>query len=213
MRKRHHFFFVFVLIFYFSCSGCTDSGLKDAKTDLKAAEEKIGVLESSLKEADEELESVKAENMRLTEEMGKLQEDVNTLERKNTILSGTCERLDAWSKKLADGYGPGIWYMDESTLPVFVKSMKSSDVNGIVQELNERFSRDHLPDVILKKVDDNTAYLGIDDDDLLTRRMGSHGARSYINAVTYSITSVKGIDCIWLDFEEGDHAAPGEYCR
>lgn len=56
-------------------------------------------------------------------------------------------------------------------------------------------------------------YIGVDDDERLSRRMGSFGARSHINAVTYTITSVKDIDCISLEIEEGDHAVPGEYCR
>ncbi len=210
---RFRFLLIFVLILYAFCSGCSDSELEKTKTELTSARERLGKIELSLDEANKDLETVKAENMRLTSENTKLQDDFSRLKLESGLLSDNYEELKAWSKKLVGGYGPGIWYMDESDRPVFVKSMKSSKTDDIARELNRRFRKDGLPEIILKKVSDRKAYLGVDNEELLTQRMGSFGARSYMNAVIYSLTSIEGIDCIYFEFKEGDHAIPGEYCK
>lgn len=156
---------------------------------------------------------LEAENMRLSANNSELQDDFNRLKTDFGSLRTRYDELDAWSKKLADGYGTGIWYMDESDRPVFVESMGQADILGVIQGLNKRFEKQNLPEILLEKVEDGTAYLCTDNDELLTQGMGSFGARGYINAVTYSITSVKDIDCIWLEIKGGGHAAPGKYCR
>lgn len=47
----------------------------------------------------------------------------------------------------------------------------------------------------------------------LGEQMGSNGALSYMTAVAYSLVSVKGIDCVFFDIGEGEHASPGKYCK
>ena len=182
------------------------------KNELETANQRIGEINLLLKRKNENLEKVKTENMRLSANYSKLRDDFNELKTECKTVAEYKE-LEIWSKKLADGYGTGIWYMDESDRPVFVKSMKQSNIMGVVGELNKRFQKENLPGIILHEIVDKTAYIGTDNDDLLTQGMGSFGARSFINAVTYSITSIEDIDCIWLEIKQGDHAIPGEYCR
>ena len=215
------YIFLTTIIVLITCGfGCSDSELDKAKSELEAVNQRIKEInlllqekELLIEEKNEDLVIVKAENIRLSAENSKLEDDFNDLKIEFNGLSTRYVELDIWSKKLADGYGTGIWYMGESDRPVFIKSMKQSDIMGVVQELNKRFQKDNLPGIILNKIADKTAYVGTDNDELLTQRKGSFGARSYIRAVTYTITSIKDIDCIWLEIKEGDHAVPGEYCR
>jgi hypothetical protein len=213
MKNHNKYLLIVVLIVNLGLFGCANSELEETKHELKEAKEKISVLELALKDANGKIESAKSENRKLSDQIAKVQEDFKKLRITNSIVTTSYEEMKVWTKKLVGGYGPGLWYFDESKHPVFVKPMKSSDVKGIIQELNERFQGDHLPKIILQKIADKRVYIGVDDEDLLTQRMGSHGATSYINTVIYSITSIKDIDCIWFDFVEGDHAVPGEYCR
>jgi hypothetical protein len=216
-----------IIILFVGSFGCSDSGVEEmkneleaanleaerTKNELEAANQRIREIDLSLKEKSENLEKVNSENIRLSANYSTLQDDFNTLKIKCNSLSIKYEELDIWSKKLADGYGAGIWYMDESDRPVFFKSIENADTKAVVEDLNEKFRKESLPEIVLKNIVDKTAYIGTDNDEMLTQRMGSFGARAYIRAVTYSITSVKDIDCILLDIKEGDHALPGEYCR
>ncbi|MBI5896925.1 MAG: hypothetical protein HZB24_13295, partial [Desulfobacterales bacterium] len=43
--------------------------------------------------------------------------------------------------------------------------------------------------------------------------MGTTGATAYLQAVTYTLTSVPSIKSVAFDFEAGDHAMPGRYAR
>jgi len=69
------------------------------------------------------------------------------------------------------------------------------------------------PGVALRAVRENTVYLKVRDDELLTQRMGSTGALLYLATVTFSLTSLPGIDREHFSFVEGDHAQPGYYSR
>lgn len=173
----------------------------------------IGVTGCDTKDQSTKLNEANAKIAQLSFENRKLQELNNALIQKQETLLINYEELEEWTKKLVEGYGPGIWYMDESTLPVFIKPIGSGDIKEIVNELNRKFKQDHLPLIALTKTEGNIAYVRIDDATVLTQQMGTYGATSYINAVTYSLASIDQIDCVWFDFKEGDHAIPGKYCR
>lgn len=160
-----------------------------------------------------ELKEANAKITQLTLENEKLQRLNTELIQKQDALLINHQELVAWTQKLVDGYGPGIWYMDESTLPIFVKPVTSGSIKEIIDGLNHKLKQDRLPLITLTRTQDNIAYVRIDDAEVLTQQMGTHGATSYINAVTYSLASTDEIDCVMFDFEEGDHAAPGKYCR
>jgi hypothetical protein len=165
------------------------------------------------KSQDTQLNEANAEMSKLVSENKKLQDQHNELIQKQEALLRNHKELEEWTQKLVDGYGPGVWYMDESTRPVFIKPVLSGDLKEITKELNLKFKQDGLPLITLIKTKGNAAYVTINDGNLLAQRMGTHGAISYMNAVTYSLASVHQINCVSFEFQEGDHAIPGKYCK
>jgi outer membrane murein-binding lipoprotein Lpp len=189
MKYRLLYFFFIVCLFNVVVSGCDNKG-QNAKRN----------------EANSKISKLTSKNKKLQDQNNEL-----TLQQETLLINH--KELQEWAKKLVDGYGPGIWYMDESTMPVFIKPVKSGDIKEIIRELNLKFKQDSLPLIALTKAKGTMAYVRVDDAALLTQRMGTHGSTSYINAVTYSLASVDHIDCVMFDFKEGDHAIPGKYCR
>ncbi|MBE9503501.1 MAG: hypothetical protein IME96_04940 [Proteobacteria bacterium] len=115
---------------------------------------------------------------------------------------------------LIEGYETGLWSTEDTDIyPIYKKPLKAADVQTLISELNNEFTKSGLPKVVFQKKENNIVFIGIDDAEQLTQRMGSSGALSYMASVTYSITSVKGVDCVSFKFEEGDHAVPGQYCH
>ncbi len=173
----------------------------------------VGCTNSELEKAKATIDRLHAENAKIRQDILKLKGDCKASKLENERLSIRIKELNQWSKKLADGYGTGIWITDESTYPIFVKSMKSANVNDIINELNQLYEKNSFPKIVFKKIDGRKAYVLIEDSEHLTQRMGTSGASSYLKEVSYSICSVKNIDCVNIEFEEGDHAFPGDYCR
>lgn len=97
--------------------------------------------------------------------------------------------------------------------PVFIKSVKAKNISEMTAVLNTYLSQAGFPGITFKKWDGTTVIIGVDNEERLSEQMGSSGAISYITTVTYSLTSLKGVDCIYFDIEEGDHAGPGKYCK
>src|SRR5690606_10248244 len=58
-----------------------------------------------------------------------------------------------------------------------------------------------------------TVFVKIDSSQYLTAEMGSAGAREYVAITTFTLTEAAGINYVYYQFEEGDHAAPGVYDR
>jgi len=81
---------------------------------------------------------------------------------------------------------------------------------AVVAYLN---SIDSTEKLVLLKISNDTAYLKIPEATHLTQQMGSTGAQLYLAQVIYNLTEIPGIRFVNLDFEEGDHAAPGTYTR
>lgn len=90
------------------------------------------------------------------------------------------------------------------------QNLEGAGVDDIVAAINEKY-----PDIKLDlvKAGNDTISLKIDDATQLTQGMGSAGAESYLAELTYSLTELKGVKAVRLDFEEGDHAMPGVYTR
>ncbi|MCP4625188.1 MAG: hypothetical protein GY850_16945 [bacterium] len=114
---------------------------------------------------------------------------------------------------MVDRYGPVIWDVDKFMCPVFSRSVKAGKLGDIIKEINNDNKKQGLPKIFLKKIDSGAAFVGVEDEEMLTQQMGSHGAANYMKSVTYSLASVEGIDCVFFIFKWGDHAVPGEYCR
>lgn len=90
------------------------------------------------------------------------------------------------------------------------ESLKGADLNDIISSINKKYQDIKLN---LVKAGRDTIELKIDDAKQLTQGMGSTGAEAYLAEVTYSLTELRGVKAIKIDFEEGDHAMPGTYTR
>jgi hypothetical protein len=69
--------------------------------------------------------------------------------------------------------------------------------------------------IILKlvKVSRDTIYVAIKESTYLTQSMGTSGADDYVSTTVYTLTELKDIEYVNLNFTEGDHARPGTYSR
>ncbi|MFC1829157.1 hypothetical protein ACFL0O_06060 [Thermodesulfobacteriota bacterium] len=213
MKKGHGRLLFLILLSVAVISGCGGPTSQELEKEFKQIKKRISEIQTELDQTNANIQSARAENERLSGEATRLRNAVQKLRLENQLLSRRNREFKAWTRKLTDGYGPGIWYMDESVLPIFVRPVPSGDVADIAEELNRRFEKDGLPKILIRKVENQKAYVGVDDDELLTQRLGSHGAESFLNTIIYSMGSVNGIDCVWFEFEGGDHAVPGEFCK
>ena len=69
------------------------------------------------------------------------------------------------------------------------------------------------PKLKLIGIEGNQALVEIINARYLTQRMGSTGADAFLAEATFTITEHPGIDMVYFQFEEGDHASPGLYSR
>jgi hypothetical protein len=65
----------------------------------------------------------------------------------------------------------------------------------------------------LLRISRDTIYLAIPDASNLTQQQGSAGATMMLAGIVYNLTEIPGIRYVNLDFEQGDHAAPGTFDR
>ena len=162
----------------------------------------------------EALMNANRKNLQLTAQIDQLRIENERLKAKNDFLATQNKVIQPRTQQLIACYGTGIWdYGEDIDFPVFVKSMKGAGVRDIIGELNARFQKDKQPKIVIKKREGSTVVIGVDNEEQLGEQMGSSGAVSYMTAVTYSLVSVKGIDCVFFDIGEGDHASPGKYCK
>lgn len=204
---RQHLLFLIIgtaLAFQlFGCNGEKPQTKETAPPKTQVTEEKTG----HVKELEAKINDLTAKNKELAKQKAELFEEVKKQEEQKTEMT---KRI----QKLIDGYEPGIWTTDDAHLfPVFKKVIKSADSKRIIEELNHEFNLEGLPRLIFNKLEKGTVFIRVSDPEQLTQRMGSSGAMSYMATVTYSVTSTEGINCVFFEFEEGDHAIPGQYCR
>lgn len=174
---------------------------------------RVEQLQKDLNEIKTVLQQAQEQSRKQQTQLEQLKSTVEQLTIRNEMLGARLEELDEWSMRLVEGYGAGIWYMAEYTRPVFVEPVPAASVEKILQALNRRFDKDGLPILRLASVSQDKVTVDIEGEEMLTNRMGSSGAASYLNAVFYSLTSLKSIDCVRFRFKGGDHAVPGEYCK
>jgi len=67
--------------------------------------------------------------------------------------------------------------------------------------------------LVLIKTSGDTIYLKIPDASYLTEQQGSAGATMILAELVYNLTEIPAIRYVNLDFEAGDHAAPGTFDR
>jgi hypothetical protein len=195
---------IYLLITAFLLTGivsCEKNRQKsEGQTKADHGQEALTNANKKIEELSIELNQLRAENQRLKTE--------------NDRLASGVTNITARAQQLIACYGTGIWdYGDNPEFPVFVKAMQGSDVKEIIVELNERFRKYKQPTISLKKQAGHTVYIGVDNEEQLGEEMGSNGALSYMTMATFSLASVKGIDCVYFDIGESDHASPGKYCK
>lgn len=80
----------------------------------------------------------------------------------------------------------------------------------LIEALNQ-----NTPEVklVFERVSGDTAFISIPDSKYLTSQMGSTGAYNYLATVVYNFTELKPVRIVHFNFEEGDHASPGNYTR
>ena len=180
---------VLVLICFFGCSrqASTDSEMK-----INALKKKVGDLSAKIEKLNRQLDVLVVTNERL--------EDKNT-------------EIGEWADRVVSRFGKGVWYLEDLNYPFFVESMKNSQLSDLIDHLNQRFRKDKLPEILYLDKKEGTVFVGVSDDEQLSRQMGSFGASSYMNAVVFTLASMDDISCVTFKFEGGDHAVPGTYCR
>lgn len=110
----------------------------------------------------------------------------------------------SWQASLNDSSGRLEMKKVEATGP------DTLSAPAVVAYLNTTNSNVQLA---LVKISGDTVYLKIPDPIYLTQQMGSTGPTIYLAQVIYNLTEIPGIKYVNLDFEEGDHAAPGTFNR
>ena len=138
----------------------------------------------------------------------------------NLALRSAVEQLEQRQRLLKSVFGhaePGIWNIawegEGATRPRLVLAKGVSAEAATPQNLVRELDRSFAPGVMFVAVKDATVYLRIRDAALLTQRSGSFGAAAHLAQLTFSMTSLEGIQRIHVDMPEGDHAAPGFYSR
>jgi hypothetical protein len=144
---------------------------------------------------------------------------VTSLESENRQLRDTIERLrDEFVTQLEPTLkekGAAIWGCDDVHAAAVIKKtpMVGSNLPALIAALNQVHAAVEQPLLQLQGLERDTAVVTVNDPTLLTHRMGSTGAMCYLAGATFTLTSIKGIDSVWFDIPEGDHASPGRYDR
>jgi hypothetical protein len=170
-------------------------------------------LRTELAERNQEIDALRSENSRLHEQNARLQADSGDLQSEVANLTVKNTELAEWSRQVAERFGPSVWFFGKDEKPLPYKSIKNGSPQQLARELNRLFKQARLPQAVLQKVEKNTAFIHIGDDWQLTQEMGTTGATAYLQAVTYTLTSIPTIDSVEFDFHAGDHAMPGRYTR
>lgn len=166
-----------------------------------------------LRNTQNSLQILQTENQQLKNAYQQLQNDHFALQAAYENLKLQKHDLAHWAQQLAEKFGPSIWYFGKNERPLPNRVMPDATPQQLVHELNILFKTSSLPQVTLAKIDAHTAYVRVTDDFQLTQNMGTTGATSYIQVVTYTLTSLPAIKSVEFDFKEGDHALPGRYKR
>jgi len=176
-------------------------------------DEKAAQRATDVEDGKRSFQMLNAEKNSLMEQISQLRTDCAELQSEYDDLKAKETELAQWSLQVAERFGPGVWYYSKNERPLPYKSIPNASPDLLISELNALFRQSRLPQITLIKTNGNTAHVQISDDWQLTQQMGSAGATGYIQAVTYTLTSLPGIDDVDFDFEEGDHAVPGRYAR
>jgi hypothetical protein len=63
------------------------------------------------------------------------------------------------------------------------------------------------------KIAHDTIFVKVKDSNYLTQSCGTTGAEYFLQMATFTLTELKGIKYVDIDFMEGDHCSPGTFSR
>lgn len=192
-----------LIIGLFSClalclAGCSQDQPGSRMDDLKAFQAQNDKLAS--------------ENTALRERNNELQDDLDLLKAEYENLELQKEELKRWNHDLVKACGPSVWNLGIYEYPLPYKFFRKASLQQLLTGLNDLLRARHLPEVVIKEVKGSTAHLQIPEDTILTQQMGTTGAEAYLNAVAYTLCSIKEINCVTFEFHPGEHAMPGRLC-
>jgi len=167
----------------------------------------------------ERLQTLQAENQGLAEDNKALRQVNQDLQDRLELLNAEYENLAIqrdelrrWTRELARACGPSVWKPGVYEYPLPYKLYDAATAEQLLDELNGLLRAKSLPQVRLRQIRDTTAHVGIHGETVLTQQMGTTGAAAYMNAVAYTLCSLKQITCVDFEFRSGDHAVPGRIC-
>lgn len=171
--------------------GCQKSDINELKDDLVK-------LERSLSAADKKIDNLKQQIEKAGSKYNNLY-----IQKKET---------DEWIGAIVKCIGPCVWAIGSFEKPMPEEIIPKATPKDLIAKLNKLFQSTNSPEATLVKVKNHIAFIKIVQDKKLTQEMGTFGASAYVNSIVYTMYSVDEINCVNLDFEEGDHAFPGTYC-
>ena len=189
---------VFLVLVVLLLQGCQDNEIIELKTDLQG-------LETRLTDANKKIEALESQNNSFRQKLEEAYFKYENLQIQKT-------EMDEWTGYIIKGFGPCIWAGGQFERPIPLEPVGNGTPDNLLAKLNAVFKRTDSPVATLSKIENGTAFIKIADDEKLTQGMGTSGAANYINSIAYTLLSVKSIQCVDFDFEEGDHAFPGREC-
>lgn len=168
---------------------------------------------AALAECRGRMDTLRSENDRLQAQISRAQSQKTDLQSRLDNLAVREAELSRWAQQVAGRFGPSVWFVGPDEKPLPYESIRGATAQRLIGRLNDLFEQSRLPRAILQKIEGDTAFVHIEDEQRLTQEMGSTGATAYLQAVTYTLTSVPAIRQVAFDFQAGDHALPGIYSR
>jgi hypothetical protein len=86
----------------------------------------------------------------------------------------------------------------------------SHNQESVILALNYRKAKCKIE---FKKIESDTIYVKILDDNFLTEQMGSTGAECFLGETVYTLTENDLVNYVNIEMDYGSHASPGVYCR
>lgn len=135
------------------------------------------------------------------------------------VSDDTVERDNSQPEENPFVYVPtdAFWEYQFDTIIKDFKPVKLRDVqaDSLTAENIERIVNSTWPNVQINYLETSgdTVYIEIPESTVLTQQMGTAGAQQFMLSTTYSFTELPGVQYVDIDFDEGDHAAPGVYHR
>lgn len=169
--------------------------------------------DAALAECRQARDAQRAQNNRLQERISRVQSQAADLQSQIDNLAIKNNELAQWSRQVAERFGPSVWFVGPDEKPLPYQSIPDASPQLLLRRLNDLFEQSHQPRATLQKIEGDTAFIRIEQQQHLTQEMGTTGATAYLQAITYTLTSLPSIQYVAFDFEAGDHAIPGRYSR